>query len=45
MRGTVLWSVTVDGSNIDQAAALGIIGAAHVVVFGDSTGNLYCYGN
>ena len=45
VRGTVLWSVTVDGSNIDQAAALGIIGAAHVVVFGDSTGNLYCYGN
>ncbi|MCC6621382.1 MAG: hypothetical protein IT385_09005 [Deltaproteobacteria bacterium] len=47
-RGDAWWSYTVDGQHIDGAAALGNrqSGASTIrfVVFGDSTGTLYCVG-
>jgi len=47
-RGDAWWSYTVDGQHIDGSAALGNrqSGASTIryVVFGDSTGTIYCVG-
>ncbi len=43
-RGQAWWTASVDGRDIDGAPALGVVGTTPVVLVGDSSGTIYCFG-